>query len=131
MTVSTQCNYKSHLSQLLLLAIKKILPQNYEINIELMRPKQANHGDYSSNLAMQLTRYLHKNPREIATALIDALPNSPYLEKAEIAGNGFINLFLKVSAKQQFLSGVLQQGDKFGHNNLGKGKKIQIEFVSA
>ncbi len=131
MTVSTQCNYKTHLSQLLLLAIKKILPQNYEINIELARPKQANHGDYSSNLAMQLTRYLHKNPREIATALIDALPDSPYLEKAEIAGNGFINLFLKISAKQQFLSGVLLQGDNFGHNNSGEGKKIQIEFVSA
>ena len=131
MTVSTQCNYKTHLSQLLLLATQKILPQNYEINIELARPKQANHGDYSSNLAMQLSRYLHKNPREIATALIGALPDSPYLEKAEIAGNGFINLFLKISAKQQFLSGVLLQGDKFGHNNSGKGEKIQIEFVSA
>ncbi|SDH68492.1 arginine--tRNA ligase [Nitrosomonas sp. Nm132] len=131
MTVSTQCSFKSHLSQLLLLASKKILPQNYELSIELARPKQVNHGDYSSNLAMQLARHLHKSPREIATTLIDALPDSPYLEKAEVAGNGFINLFLKVSAKQQFLSGVLQQGDKFGHNNLGKGKKIQIEFVSA
>lgn len=131
MTVSTQCSFKSHLSQLLLFASKKILPQNYEISIELARPKQVNHGDYSSNLAMQLARHLHKNPREIATILIDALPDSPYLEKAEVAGNGFINLFLKVSAKQQFLSGVLQQGDRFGHNNMGKGKKIQIEFVSA
>lgn len=131
MTVSTQCSFKSHLSQLLLLASKKILPQNYEISIELARPKQVNHGDYSSNLAMQLAKHLHKSPREIATTLIDALPDSPYLEKAEVAGNGFINLFLKVSAKQQFLSGVLQQGDKFGHNNLGKGEKIQIEFVSA
>ncbi len=131
MTVSTQCSFKSHLSQLLLFASKKILPQNYEISIELARPKQVNHGDYSSNLAMQLAKHLHKNPREIATILIDALPDSPYLEKAEVAGNGFINLFLKVSAKQQFLSGVLQQGDRFGHNNMGKGKKIQIEFVSA
>ena len=131
MTASTQCNFKSHLSQLLLLASQKILSQDYNISIELARPKQTNHGDYSSNLAMQLARHLHKNPREIAATLIDALPQSPYLERAEVAGNGFINLFLKVTAKQQFLSSVLQQGDKFGHSKAGEGKKIQIEFVSA
>lgn len=131
MTVSTQCNFKLHLTQLLHLATKRILPSNNELSIELARPKQVSHGDYSSNLAMRLAGHLHKNPREIATILIDALPDSPYLEKVEVAGNGFINLFLKVSAKQQFLSGVLQLGDKFGHNNLGNGQKIQIEFVSA
>lgn len=131
MTVSTQCNFKLHLTQLLRLATKRILPSNNEMSIELARPKQVSHGDYSSNLAMRLAGHLHKNPREIATTLIDALPDSPYLEKVEIAGNGFINLFLKVSAKQQFLSGVLQLGDQFGHSNLGNGQKIQIEFVSA
>lgn len=131
MTVSTQCNFKSHLTQLLLLATQKILPTNHEMSIELARPKQTSHGDYSSNIAMQLARHLHKNPREIATILIDALPDSPYLEKAEVAGNGFINLFLKVAAKQQFLFNVLQLSDQFGHNNRGNGEKIQIEFVSA
>lgn len=131
MTVSTQCNFKSHLTQLLLLATKKILSSDDEMVIELARPKQTSHGDYSSNIAMQLAKHLHKNPREIATILIGALPDSPYLEKAEVAGNGFINLFLKVAAKQQFLSNVLQLGDQFGHNNRGNGEKIQIEFVSA
>ena len=94
MTAPTQCNFKSHLSQLLLQATQKIHPQNDKISIELARPKQANHGDYSSNLAMQLAKHVHKNPREIATSLIDALPDSPYLEKIEVAGPGFINIFL-------------------------------------
>lgn len=131
MTVSTQCNFKSHLTQLLRQSAQKILSSYDELNIELARPKQVDHGDYSSNLAMQLARQMRKNPRDIAMILIDALPDSPFLEKAEVAGNGFINLFLKVSAKQQCLPTILQQGDQFGHNHLGKGQKIQIEFVSA
>ncbi|CAE6512481.1 Arginine--tRNA ligase [Nitrosomonas nitrosa] len=131
MTVSTQCNFKSHLTQLLRQSAQKILSSDEKLNIELARPKQVDHGDYSSNLAMQLARQMRKNPRDIAMILIDALPDSPFLEKAEVAGNGFINLFLKVSAKQQCLPTILQQGDQFGHNQLGKGQKIQIEFVSA
>lgn len=131
MTVSTQCNFKSHLTQLLRQSAQKILSSDEKLNIELARPKQVDHGDYSSNLAMQLARQMRKNPRDIAMILIDALPDSPFLEKAEVAGNGFINLFLKASAKQQCLPTILQQGDQFGHNQLGKGQKIQIEFVSA
>ena len=74
---------------------------------------------------------MHKNPKEIAQSLLQLLPDSPFLEKAEVAGNGFINLFLKKSAKQQFLLQVLQQGSFFGTTDVGKGKRIQVEFVSA
>ncbi|MCG7757474.1 MAG: arginine--tRNA ligase, partial [Nitrosomonas sp.] len=72
-----------------------------------------------------------KNPREVADLLINALPASPYLEKVEIAGAGFINLFLKHSAKQQCVHQVLQSQEMFGHSDSGQGKKIQVEFVSA
>ncbi len=131
MTVPKQNNFKVHFTELLYQATEKILPPNCEIFLELARPKQVEHGDYSSNIALQLARFLHKNPKEIAQSLIQLLPDSPYLEKAEVAGNGFINLFLKKSAKQQFLLQVLQQGSFFGTTDIGKGKQIQVEFVSA
>lgn len=131
MTVPKQNNFKVHFTELLYQATEKILPPNCEIFLELARPKQVEHGDYSSNIALQLARFLHKNPKEIAQSLIQLLPDSPYLEKAEVAGNGFINLFLKKSAKQQFLLQVLQQGSFFGATDIGKGKQIQVEFVSA
>lgn len=131
MTLPDQPNFKSHFVELFQNAASKVASPDLTFSIELVRTKQAKHGDYSCNLAMQLAKPLHKNPREIATLLIDALPSSPYLEKVEIAGAGFINLFLKISAKQQFPAYVLQYGSNFGHRNIGTGKKIQVEFVSA
>jgi arginyl-tRNA synthetase len=131
MTSSDCPNFKSHFVELLHEAASTFTTLDTAVGIELARTKQASHGDYSCNLAMQLAKPLHKNPREIANLLIKALPSSPYLEKMEVAGAGFINLFLKNSAKQQYLRAVLQSKDAFGHSNFGQGKKIQVEFVSA
>ncbi|MDO9311255.1 MAG: arginine--tRNA ligase [Nitrosomonas sp.] len=131
MTSSAYPNFKTHFAELFHQAGSHITTLDASIRIELARTKQASHGDYSCNLAMQLAKPLHKNPREIASLLIDALPPSPYLEKVEVAGAGFINLFLKNSAKQQYLQYVLQSKETFGHSDLGQGKKIQVEFVSA
>ena len=129
--IPPQPNFKSHFTELLRQASSGLASSDLKVTIEIARTKQASHGDYSCNLAMQLAKPLRKNPRDIATLLINALPASPYLEKAEIAGAGFINLFLKTSAKQQFLRHALASGEKFGHSNLGASKKIQVEFVSA
>ncbi len=131
MTSSDYPNFKAHFVELLRAASVAITTLDDTLRIELTRTKQASHGDYSCNLAMQLAKPLHKNPREIANLLIAALPPSPYLEKVEIAGAGFINLFLKNSAKQQYLHHVLQSKNAFGHSGFGQGKKIQVEFVSA
>ncbi len=131
MTSSAYPNFKTHFAGLFRQAGNHITTLDASIRIELARTKQASHGDYSCNLAMQLAKPLHKNPREIASLLIDALPLSPYLEKVEVAGAGFINLFLKNSAKQQYLQQVLQSKEAFGHSDFGQGKKIQVEFVSA
>ena len=124
-------DFKSHCIQLLDQAARQIFPDGVEVKIELMRPKLADHGDYSSNLAMKLAKDLRQNPLQLAKTLIEALPDSSYVEKADVAGGGFINLFLKKTAKQQFLHAVLQAGDVFGHSRLGAGKTVQIEFVSA
>ena len=131
MTSSSHPNFKKYCAELFRQAGNHITTLDTSIRIELARTKQASHGDYSCNLAMQLAKPLHKNPREIASLLIDALPPSPYLEKVEVAGAGFINLFLKNSVKQQYLQQVLQSKDAFGNSDFGQGKKIQVEFVSA
>ena len=126
-----QPDFKSHFTELLHPTLSELAPPSVGVNIEFARPRQASHGDYACNLAMQLAKPLRKNPREIAALLVNALSASPYLEKIEIAGAGFINLFLKTSAKQQFPRHVLESGEMFGHANIGEGKKIQVEFVSA
>jgi len=131
MTLSNHTNFKSHFEDLLRHALSTLSATDLDINIEFSRPKQIDHGDYSCNLAMQLAKPLRKNPRDIATILINAMPASPHLEKVEIAGAGFINLFLKTASKQQFPRIVLESGKKFGHGTFGSDKKIQVEFVSA
>ncbi|PTQ77456.1 arginyl-tRNA synthetase [Nitrosomonas oligotropha] len=131
MNSSAHPHFKTHFVELFRAAAHAIATPDANVRIELTRTKQASHGDYSCNLAMQLAKPLHKNPREVANLLINALPPSPYLEKVEIAGAGFINLFLKNSAKQQCVHHVLQSKETFGHSDSGQGKKIQVEFVSA
>ena len=122
---------KQHLTQLFAEALATVAPDAADTPILLERPKQAQHGDYACNLAMQLARALRRNPREVAGQLLDALPSSPLVERAEIAGAGFINLFLTPAAKQRVVSTILQQGERFGRSDLGLGRKIQVEFVSA
>ncbi|MDO8890506.1 MAG: arginine--tRNA ligase [Sulfurimicrobium sp.] len=122
---------KQHLTDLFAQALRTVAPEANDASIILERPKQAQHGDYACNLAMQLARALKRNPREIAVALLDALPASPWVEKAEIAGAGFINIFLSAASKQRVVGTILQQGPEFGRGQVGKGKKAQVEFVSA
>ena len=131
MATSTPFDFRSHCIQLLVQAAKQVFPEETEISIELQRPKLADHGDYSSNLAMKLAKHLRRNPLELAKMLIEALPDSSCVEKAVVAGGGFINFFLRKTAKQQFLLEILQAGDSFGCGARGAGKTIQIEFVSA
>ncbi|MBX3616838.1 arginine--tRNA ligase [Nitrosomonas sp.] len=131
MTSCDYPNFKTHFAELLRQAAYTIISPDTAIRIELTRTKQASHGDYSCNLAMQLAKSLHQSPRDIANKLIDAMPASLYLDKAEVAGAGFINLFLTHAAKQQCAHQVLQHPDTYGKSDYGHDKKIQVEFVSA
>ncbi len=106
-------------------------PEQQNTTIALERPKQAQHGDYACNIAMQLAKGLKRNPRDVAKDLIGSLPPSPYLEKAEIAGPGFINFFLTANAKQQVVKAILLLGEKFGRQQIATPEKIVVEFVSA
>ena len=129
--MSVVLNFKSHLSELFAQALREVAPDTAEIEILIERPKLAAHGDYACNLAMQLAKPLRKSPRDIAQALIAALPETDFIEKLEIAGAGFINVFITTAAKQHVVHGVLQAGAGYGHVHLGAGRKLGVEFVSA
>ncbi len=100
------------------------------ITIEI--PKDKSHGDYSTNLAMQLTKLLKRNPRQIAEAIIEALDKeNANIEKVEIAGPGFINLFLAKDAMTSIIKEVLEEKEAYGTTTYGQGTKYNVEFVSA
>lgn len=129
--MSVVFNFKVHLSELFAQALREVAPEANQAEILIERPKLASHGDYACNLAMQLAKPLRKRPRDIAQALIAALPESKVIEKLEIAGAGFINVFITAAAKQQVVHGVLQAGAGYGHSHIGAGRKVGVEFVSA
>ncbi len=128
---NTPSDLRSHLTDLLHSALQVVAPGATAIPVVLERPKSLQHGDYASSLAMQLAKPMKRNPREIAQALVEALPASPFLDKAEVAGAGFVNLHLKPAAKQRVVRAALESGRAFGRVNLGRGRKVQVEFVSA
>ena len=129
--VTSVSELKSALAGLLSEAAQAVLPEAGALAVELERPRQATHGDYASNLALQAAKPLKRNPRELAQRLLEALPASPLVAKAEIAGPGFINLQLTPAARQQVVREVLARGTAFGRGTLGGGRKILLEFVSS
>ncbi len=122
---------KTHLVGLLYTALQHATPEHADAQIALERPKQASHGDFSSNIAMQLARLSKRNPRELAQTILAHIPPSTFVERFEIAGAGFINAHLTASAKLEVIKTALSKAENFGRSRAGKNKKVQVEFVSA
>ncbi len=101
------------------------------VGIEVENTRDAQHGDFASNLAMQLAKATRQNPRKIAQALLAALPADPAIAKVEIAGAGFINFFLKDDAYHIELGKMLEHGKAYGRSQFGAGHSVLVEFVSA
>ncbi|MFL6558865.1 MAG: arginine--tRNA ligase, partial [Bacillus sp. (in: firmicutes)] len=100
--------------------------------VVLETPKEKVHGDYSTNMAMQLTRVAKKAPRVIAEALIENIDRSKAsIEKIELAGPGFINFYMNNSYLTELIPTVLNAGDRYGETTVGGNEKIMVEFVSA
>ena len=95
------------------------------------RARDAQHGDYASNIAMQLAKPMRRKPREIADDLIARLPESGLLSAVEIAGPGFINFRLSPAAYHQAVTQAIEQAERFGCSNLGQNERVLVEFVSA
>jgi len=108
-----------------------VIPADFSANIQLSRTKDRSHGDFACNLAMMLAKPAGKNPREIAQLLIDALPKHGQIDKVEIAGPGFINFFISQSNTLAIINTVNSQAETYGLSNIGAGRKVQVEFVSA
>jgi len=106
---------------------------NCEIPAEvtLERPKNRDHGDYATSIALALAKPAGKNPREVAQILIDGLTGNKDIESLEIAGPGFINITLAKASQGAVVSAILQQGNKYGHGNSLNGVSINLEFISA
>ncbi|CAH0243828.1 Arginine--tRNA ligase [Peribacillus sp. Bi96] len=101
-------------------------------NVVLELPRDKTHGDYSTNMAMQLTKIAKKAPKMIAEAIIENFDNSKAsIEKIEIAGPGFINFHMNNSYLTELIPVILKVDEAYGESDFGKGEKIQVEFVSA
>ncbi len=103
--------------------------QDSIIAIEI--PKEKTHGDYSSNIAMRLARVLHKSPSEIANILKVELEKSSLITKVEVAGPGFINLFINQDSITKVIKDILTLKEKYGQTNFGNNEKVMVEYVSA
>src|SRR6476620_6459291 len=127
---------KSQIEAAVRKALEKVAPAHANVPFVFERPKQASHGDFSLNIELQLAKPLNTRPRDLAQSLSDttvAITPSilELIEKPEVAGPGFLNFRLKAGTKVNVIRQVLAEGKNFGRASEGRGKKVQVEFVSA
>ena len=126
---------KQQLEQLLLQALEAQssgIPAPIDpASVTVERTRDATHGDFTSNIAMRLAKTARRSPRDLAQAIVAALPANPLVTKAEVAGNGFINFYLAPGAYGAVVAQVFEQGAAYGRSTAGNGERILLEFVSA
>jgi arginyl-tRNA synthetase len=126
---------KQHIEQLIQSALEKLQDEGKlaipfpAIQIDATKDKQ--HGDFASNIALLLAKPMQSKPRDVAAMILAALPTSTKVSKVEIAGPGFINFFLTESAFHTIVPDILTAAEQFGRVDIGKGKKVLVEFVSS
>jgi len=108
-----------------------VIADDMGVAIILERTRDAQHGDFATNLAMMLAKPAKMNPRQLADKLVAALPKDNAVTKVEVAGPGFINFFLDSRSQFDIVKQIHEQGSDFGCSQIGVGKKVQVEFVSA
>lgn len=125
-------NLKEQIKEMINSALNEL---SIEFNLESIVvevPKKREQGDFSTNIAMQLTKVLKDNPRNIAEKIVEVLSkNTNEIKTIEIAGPGFINIYLNDEYVFSGISNVTKQGENYGSSSIGKKEKIDIEFVSA
>ncbi|HXY76648.1 MAG TPA: arginine--tRNA ligase [Steroidobacteraceae bacterium] len=127
---------KQELEPLLLAALGKLIPNLLPQmpapgTVVIERTRDAQHGDFSTNLALRLGKAARKPPRELAAAIVAALPASPLIARVEVAGAGFINFYLTSEAYAHELRRIHELGARYGTSTLGAGERVLLEFVSA
>ena len=117
-------------------AITEVIQTTYNITptpgmVMIEIPKDTRNGDYSTNIAMRLKKYIDQNPRDIALQLVEPLNRLDIVESVSVAGPGFINFVMKKSILADCIKTILEQTDTYGQNNRGNGEKVLVEYVSA
>ncbi len=113
------------------LKTQEILPVDLNPTVHIERTRDTAHGDFATNIALMLAKPTKTNPRQLAEQIIAALPINEAILKVEIAGAGFINFFMNSNAQYQVIADIQTAGENFGKSQIGAGKKVQVEFVSA
>lgn len=109
-----------------------VIPADTSLDIlGIERTRDVANGDFATNIAMRLAKAAGMKPRELAQAIVAAMPASPQVLRVEVAGAGFINFFLASDAQADVVRRVHEEGDAFGHNGSGGGRKVIVEFVSS
>lgn len=125
-------NLKEQIKEMIKSALNELYIKFDPENIVVEVPKKREQGDFSTNIAMQLTKALKDNPRNIAEKIVEVLSkNTNEIKTIEIAGPGFINIYLNDEYVFSGISNVIKQGENYGSSSIGKKEKVDIEFVSA
>ena len=125
-------NLKEQIKEMIKSALNELYIKFDPKNIVVEVPKKREQGDFSTNIAMQLTKVLKDNPRNIAEKIVEVLSkNTNKIKTIEIAGPGFINIYLNDEYVFSGISNVIKQGENYGSSSFGKKEKVDIEFVSA
>jgi len=127
---------KQQIAQILIDVVQQlkqqgVIPEDVSPRINVENTRDKAHGDFATNLAMMLTKQAKMPPRELAQKIIDLVADCDIVQKVEIAGPGFINFFVDDSAKFAVVKTVLEQQSEFGECNVGQGRSVLVEFVSA
>src|ERR1700738_3751390 len=131
------CVNPADLAELLNSAATAVLPEHgldtaaLPATVTVERPRNPEHGDYATNLALQLSKKIGVNPRELAGWLADGLAAVDGITSAEVAGPGFVNLRIAASAQGVIINNVIDAGPRYGHSDALGGQKVNLEFVSA
>src|SRR5690349_19045689 len=107
------------------------LPDGVPATVTVERPRSKEHGDYATNVALQLAKRAGVNPREFAALLADALTAEAGIAAVDIAGPGFLNITVEAGAQGQVAADVVAAGASYGHLSTLAGQKINVEFISA
>ena len=125
----------SKIDEQLKLMFKNAIKKAYDVedvDVEIMIPKEKQFGDYSSNVAMKLTKVLHDRPQNIASKIIENIDLKEYgIKKFDIVGPGFINIFVDENVIASLIATIIKSGSNYGKSTYGEGKSYNVEFVSA
>ena len=107
------------------------IPVEAALDVKVERTSDPSHGDFATNVALMFAKPCKMAPRKFAERFVQVLETHPLLERVEIAGPGFINFFMRASARAEVIGTVLREGNAFGNSQMGQGKRVLLEYVSA